>query len=82
MPTPPLASDPPRDAEGTPIQLRCRVEQITVDTEHGALPSRLHWHGQVIGWGTHLLYVLFERDNQTIALGPHHLRVLTAPNGC
>ena len=85
MPTAPPrpASDPWRDAEGTPIPLHSRVEQITVDAEHGALPSRLHQQGQVTGRGTGgLVYVRFEHENQLIALRPHLLRVLDTPDGC
>lgn len=76
------ASDPWRDAVGTPIPLQSRVEQVTVDTEHGALPSRLHRQGQVVGRGTNLLYVRFDHDSQLIALRPHLLRVLNTPDGC
>lgn len=84
MPTSPLhpASDPWRDAEGTHISFQSRVEQVTVDIEHGALACRLHQQGQVIGRGTNLVYVLFDRGNQMIALRPHLLRVLDTPDGC
>ena len=84
MPTPPArpVSDPWRDAEGTPIPLPSRVEQVVVDTEHGALACRLHQQGQVIGRGTTLLYVLFDHDRQLIALRPHQVRVLDTPEGC
>jgi hypothetical protein len=84
MTTPPArpASDPWRDAEGTPIPLQSRVEQVVVDKEHGALASRLHQQGQVVGRGTTLVYVLFDHDSQLIALQPHFLRVLNTPEGC
>ncbi|MGH3777746.1 MAG: hypothetical protein ACRDRR_18790 [Pseudonocardiaceae bacterium] len=84
MPTPPAqpASDPWRDAEGTHIPVQCRIEQVAEDAEHGALPSRLHQQGQVIGRGTNLVYVLFDHGNQMIALRPHLVRVLEAPGGC
>jgi hypothetical protein len=84
MPTPPArpASDPWRDAEGTPISLQSRVEQVAVDKEHGALASRLHHQGQVVGRGTTLVYVLFDHDSQLIALRPHLLRVLNTTDGC
>ena len=61
MPTSPPrpASDSWRDAEGIPIPLHGRVEQITVDTDHGALASRLHQQGQVIGRGTGGLVYVF-----------------------
>ncbi|MGH3770702.1 MAG: hypothetical protein ACRDRW_04790 [Pseudonocardiaceae bacterium] len=38
----PLASHPPRDADGTLIPLQSRVDQVKVDKNHGALPARLH----------------------------------------
>lgn len=83
MPTPPArrASNPWRDAEGTHIPLLSRVEQVTVDAEHGALPDRLHQQGQVMGRGTNLVYVLFECDSQLIALRPYLVRVLNTPDG-
>ncbi|MGH3572591.1 MAG: hypothetical protein ACRDUW_12280 [Pseudonocardiaceae bacterium] len=71
--------DPWRDAKGTHIPLLSRVEQITVDKSHGALPDRLHQQGQVIGRGTHLIYVRFDHGGQLIALRPHHVRVLEEP---
>ena len=58
----PAADDPWCGAEGTPIALRCRVEQIAVDPAHGALPCRLYRHGQVVGRGIGLLYVIFDYD--------------------
>ena len=84
MPTPPPqpASDPWRDAKGTPIPLQSRVEQVTVDKGHGALPSRLHQQGQVIGRGTHLIYVRFDHGGQRIALRPHHVRVIETSGDC
>jgi hypothetical protein len=69
--------DPWRDAEGTPIPNGCHVEQVGVSKERGALPSRLHQRGQVVGRGTNRLYVRFESDDQLITLRPHLLRVLT-----
>ncbi len=83
-PAPPAqpTADPWRDAEGTHIPLQSRVEQAVVDTQHGALPCRLHHQGQVIGRGTTLVYVHFERENQMIALLPHLVRVLETPDGC
>ncbi|MGH3430058.1 MAG: hypothetical protein ACRDRI_23195 [Pseudonocardiaceae bacterium] len=80
-PSSPLASEAWRDAEGTPIRLRSRVEQIAVDEDQGALPSRLHHRGQVIGWGDHMLFVISEHDDQAITLQPHHVRLLDTPSG-
>jgi hypothetical protein len=80
--TPTMPAHPPRktynrwrDVDGTPIPLLCRIEQIAVSKEHGALPSRLHQQGQVIGRGTNRLQVRFD-DNQVISLRPHLVRVL------
>ncbi|MGH3772982.1 MAG: hypothetical protein ACRDRW_16585 [Pseudonocardiaceae bacterium] len=49
-----------------------------MDEEHGASRFRLHQQGQVIGRGTHLVYVRFRDD--TIALRPDLVRVLTTPS--
>jgi hypothetical protein len=71
-----------RDADGTPIPFKCGVELVTVDEEHRALHFRLHQQGQAIGRDTHLLYVRFARDRETIALRPDLVRVLTTtPDG-
>jgi hypothetical protein len=37
-----------RDAEGTHIPVGCRVEQVAIAKEHGALTSRLHKRGDVL----------------------------------
>jgi hypothetical protein len=76
--TPPLQpSDPWCDAADVHISLQSRVEQVAVDEQHGALPSRLHQQGEVIGRGVGpLVYVRFDRGNQLIALRPHHVRVV------
>ncbi|MBV9141919.1 MAG: hypothetical protein JO115_13555 [Pseudonocardiales bacterium] len=58
--SPRAADDEWRDARGTPITLRARVEPIAIDPAHGALPALLHQHGRVIGWGAGRLYVIFE----------------------
>jgi hypothetical protein len=81
MPTSPPHPDPWRDADGTPIALHSRVEQVVVDPQHGALRCRLHQQGQVIGMGTTLLYIRFEQNNELIALPPHLVRVLDTPGG-
>jgi len=78
MPTQPY--DPWRDADGTPIPPQCRVVQIAVGKQHGALPSRLHHHGQVLGRGINRLIVRFD-DNTTINIRPHLVRVLTTSDG-
>ncbi|MGH3722129.1 MAG: hypothetical protein ACRDRI_25465 [Pseudonocardiaceae bacterium] len=81
MPTRPPrpTEDPWRDVDGTPIPLHCGVEQIAVNTEHGALPSRLHQQGHVIGQVPDWLYVRFHDDDHVIRLRAHLVRVLTTP---
>jgi hypothetical protein len=60
----------------------CRVEQIAVRLEHGAMPSRLHQQGQVIGRDTNWLHVCFDDDHRLVILRPHLVRVLDqAPGG-
>ena len=86
--TPTMPARPPRtaynrwrDVDDTPIPVPCRIEQIAVSKEHGALPSRLHQQGQVIDRGTDRLQVRFD-DNQVISLRPHLVRVLDkTPDG-
>ena len=51
-----------RDVDGTPITVGCRVEQTGVDTELGALRSRLGKQGQVLRRGATRLVVRFEGD--------------------
>jgi len=70
--------DPWRDADGAPIPPQCRVVQIAVDKQYGALPSRLHHHGQVLGHGINRLTVRFD-DTTTLNIRPHLVRVLTTP---
>ncbi|MGH3809356.1 MAG: hypothetical protein ACRDRU_22575 [Pseudonocardiaceae bacterium] len=53
--------DPWRDAHGTPIPPQCRIEQIAVAKEHGALASRLHRQAQVFGRSLTRLTVRFGR---------------------
>ncbi len=70
--------DPWRDVDDAPIPPQCRVVQIAIDKQHGALPSRLHHHGQVLGRGINRLIVRFD-DNTTVNIRPHLVRVLTTP---
>jgi hypothetical protein len=69
-----------RDVEGIPIPLLCRVAQIAVRPEHGAMPSRLHQHGQVIGRDTTWLHVCFD-DHRLVILRPHRVHVLDPTPG-
>ncbi|MDQ2883100.1 MAG: hypothetical protein M3Y48_18465 [Actinomycetota bacterium] len=70
------------DVEGDHISLFCWVEQVAEDPEQGALFSRLHQRGQVLGRGLHSLYVCFS-DNALLSLPPRLLRLLPdAPGEC
>jgi hypothetical protein len=42
------AYDPWRDSDGHPIPPLCRIEQVAVGKNYGALPSRLRMRGQGI----------------------------------
>jgi hypothetical protein len=68
-----------RDADGTHIPDRCRVEQIAVATEHGAVPSRLSKQGEVTGRRGYRVHVQFDRESKVASVRPHLLRVLSTP---
>ncbi|MGH3831658.1 MAG: hypothetical protein ACRDRS_14625 [Pseudonocardiaceae bacterium] len=72
-----LSSHPLRDADGTRIPLQSRVEQVTVDNNHG---DRLHQKGQVIGRDFDRIYVRFETDRQLIWVRPNLVRVIETSN--
>jgi len=74
--TPRAAQDRWCDAEGAPIALFCWVEQVTEHPEHGALFSRLHQRGQVLGWGSDALYVRFQGEDHLISVLPQLVRLL------
>lgn len=74
-PRPPY--DPWRDTDGNPTPLRCRVEQIAVAKEHGALRSRLHQRGEVVDRRGTRLVMLFDGEAKAISIRPHLVRVLT-----
>ena len=80
MPTRPY--DLWRDADGTPILSQCWIQQIAVHKQHGALPSRLHRKGWVLGRGTTRLIVQFDHEDTSVGIRPHLVRVLTTPGGC
>lgn len=58
------------DVEGARVALFCGVEQIAEDPEHGALFSRLHQRGQVLGRGLGVLYVRFQGEGQLTSVPP------------
>lgn len=69
------------DVEGSHISLFCWVEQVAEHPEQGALFSRLHKRGEVIGRGPDVLYVRFEGEGQVISLSPQLVRLLTNEPG-
>lgn len=73
--------DPWRDADGVPIPQQCRIEQVAVGKSHGALPSRSHKRGQVLGRGLTRLIVRFDDEDDVVRIRPHLVRVLTTPGG-
>jgi hypothetical protein len=56
----------------------CRVEQVVVAKEYGALASRLHKQGQVVDRRGARLVVLFDGEDTAVSIRPHLVRVLTA----
>ncbi len=75
--TPRPAHDGWCDIDGSHISLFCGVEQVGEAPEPGALPSRLHQRGQVLGRSPGSLYVCFP-DNQVVSVSPQLLRLLPA----
>ncbi|MGH3778876.1 MAG: hypothetical protein ACRDRR_24605 [Pseudonocardiaceae bacterium] len=76
----PVPYDRWRDADGTHIPEECRVEQIAVAKEHGALPSHLRKQGWVTGRGNVRLTVLFDGEDKPSGVRPHLVRVVTTPD--
>jgi hypothetical protein len=64
------------DVDGTRIALFCWVEQVAEHPECGALFSRLHKQGEVLGRGPEVLYVRFAGERQLISMPPGLLRLL------
>jgi hypothetical protein len=69
---------PWRDTRDAPIPVHCRVEQIGVAKEYGALASRMHKQGQVVDRRGARLVVLFDGEDTPVSIRPHLVRVLTA----
>lgn len=81
-PRPPY--NPWRDADDRPIKVGCRVRQIGVATEHGALPKNQDKEGVVermVGAKGYRVYVAFEGSGGDVGRGvrPHMLRVVSDP---
>jgi hypothetical protein len=70
--------DPWRDTRDAPIPVHCRVEQIGVAKEYGALASRMHKQGEVVDRRGARLRVLFDGEDTPVSIRPHLVRVLTA----
>ncbi|HEX5348370.1 MAG TPA: hypothetical protein VFW64_14895 [Pseudonocardiaceae bacterium] len=68
------------DAEGTRITLFCKVEQVAENPEDGALFSRLHQRGEVVGRSLDLIYIRFDGEGQVIGMRPRLLCVLSTEN--
>ncbi len=75
------AYDPWHDASGVQVPQQCRIQQIAVGKNHGALRSRLHKYGQVVGRGLTRLSVRFDDENELAHVRPHLVRVLQTPDG-
>jgi hypothetical protein len=73
---PQAAQDRWRDVKGDRVAMFCWVEQVAEHPEHGALFSRLHQQGQVLGHGPDVLYVRFQGERQLISVPPRLLRLL------
>jgi hypothetical protein len=58
------------------------VEQVEVDALHGALRSRLHQRGEVLGRtrSTRLL-VRFDSEHEQVSIRPHLVRVIEEHGG-
>lgn len=72
----PSPYDPWRDAYGTHIPDGCRVEQVGLAKEHGALSTRLGKRGTVLGRRGCRLEVRFEGEQRVVNIRPHLVLVL------
>ncbi len=71
-----------RDADGVQVPDGCRVEQVEVYAQYGALRSRLHKRGEVLGRtrNTRLL-VRFDGEHERVSIRPHLVRVIEGKPG-
>ncbi|MGH3901622.1 MAG: hypothetical protein ACRDTA_25885 [Pseudonocardiaceae bacterium] len=65
-----------RDVDDTHISDQCRIQQVDVAKLHGALPSRLHKLGRVVGRGFTRIHVQFDGEAEITSLRPHLVRVI------
>jgi hypothetical protein len=76
------AQDRWRDADGNHVALFSCIEQIAEHPECGALFSRPHQRGEVIGRGPDVLYVRFEGQGWVVGVPPQLVRLLlNQPSG-
>lgn len=76
MTTQPATPDPWLDADGVHLFDHCRVEQIGVDPEDGALASRLFWCGEVMGRGPDRVNVRFDGSGKLASIAARRLRFI------
>lgn len=68
-----------RDGRGVHIPDGCRVEQVEVAKEHGALSRRLGMRAEVIGRSqSNRLRVRFDGEDKPVSIRPHLVRVVPA----
>jgi hypothetical protein len=82
----PVEATPPAqgrwcDIDGTHVELFSWVEQVAEDPEHGALFSRLHQQGEVIGRGPNVLYIRFRGEWKVLSVSPQLVRLLPHETG-
>ncbi|MGH3696513.1 MAG: hypothetical protein ACRDRX_21400 [Pseudonocardiaceae bacterium] len=70
-----------RDADGAPITVGARVQQVTTNPRWGVPCSRLGKRGEVLGWGATRLLVRFEGEDQPVSIIPHQVRITTSNGG-
>jgi hypothetical protein len=71
-----------RDDRGTHINVGCRVEQVDVDKQYGALSARLGKQGEVVyvpvDHRGNRVHVRFDGEDKPVTIRPHLLRVVVA----
>ncbi|MDQ3764251.1 MAG: hypothetical protein M3460_22525 [Actinomycetota bacterium] len=70
------AADPWRDAQGTPIPVRGRVEQADIDAGLGALRSQLSKRDRMLRRSATRLVVRFEGETALTRIRPQLVRIL------
>lgn len=74
--------DPWRDIDGGPIPDGCRVEQVALAKEHGAVSRRLGKRGVVVGRVRGVrLRVLFDDEAEPVTIRPLVVRVVPVLQG-